>query len=242
MTYHDRQPRLTDLNFNPNLLEDYNVMFNKWNMPLATGFKLERQYDYSIRDCFIIGGYNDSDTIESVKNFGLNCSVEESFNVLDNLAKLSGKNEYDGVVVKNIIAPPKHKNAEWLNHIKLSNIMLTYRQVTRLLNHIAIWEQCIRNQRPVIVLEAGVKLYLEHTNHLPRNSIISLDSGLNQFFRYNENFVSMNNPHAYSIDHFVAKRLFNDVMKNGLVEPLERHFRIDKYLVIPENRACGQTS
>jgi hypothetical protein len=233
----EKQRKFTHDQINGNLSENHNLMINKWNLPLATGFKLEREYSYTVEHCFIIAGLNDSASIESAERFHLQYEVNESFNILDNMAKLSGQDDYKDVVVKNIVAPKKYAGAEWLNHLKVANINLTYRQVTRLLNHIAIWEQCIRDQQPVIILEASAKLYLEHVRHLPRSSIISLDSGIDRFHQHNTNFASMNNPHAYSIDHFSAKRLFNDVMKNGLIEPLERHFRIDKYLIIPENKA-----
>ena len=237
MNKHEVQKKFLPENNFGLITKNHSIMINKWNMPLATGLNLEREYSTDISRAFVIKGPNYQQSIDSALHYGLNVTLLDSFNVLDNVAEHLVNGEYTNVVLKHIVAPSQYRGAQWLDHLKIVNINLTYRQVTRLLNHIAIWEECARVQEPYIILDNGAQLTLHHTEHLPRNSIISLDSGIKKFYQHNTNFLSMNNPHAYSIDQFMAKRLFSDIMKNGMIEPLERHFRVDKYLIIPNNKA-----
>ena len=71
--------------------------------------------------------------------------------------------------------------------------------------------------------------------HVPRNSIHCLSDDKPLF--NNSNWPWMGEPFAYSVDNHSAKRLFNKVMEEGLVDPLEVMIRLDQFMVIFDRKS-----
>lgn len=99
----------------------------------------------------------------------------------------------------------------------------------------AIWNYCVVNNKSVIVLEHDALLLKRHTENIPRNSI----NMLSDFFlsEHTDNFIYGAGVHAYSLDQFSAKRLFNKVMDQGITDPLEFLFRLDEFSLVCHKKA-----
>jgi len=102
-------------------------------------------------------------------------------------------------------------------------------QVCRILSHALVWNYCVQQQRPIIVVEAGnvpVKLL---DVHIPRNSIINLtDKTLNQI---NRNWLSFQGLESYSVDQFVCKQLLAHLYTQGIRDDITVLIRDDLFCV-----------
>jgi GR25 family glycosyltransferase involved in LPS biosynthesis len=200
---------------------------NVLNQHQVTGIKLLNKYEDAIREVCIIQGPNQATAIDSVTKLGLNYKLFTSFNFLDNIKDV----DTTGIQIKNVLVPEEYKNLSWLNHVRSMNHLLSYEETTRLLNHMVIWDYCISTGLPVLIIEHDVILNTKLLKHTPKNSIISLSSGID-FYVHNNNWMCMNGVNSYSVDQFSAKTLFNDILTNGIVNPLELMFRVDKFTII----------
>ena len=153
-----------------------------------------------------------------------------SFNLKNKL------NSNASVEIKNIVLTAEHSEQTWTNYVKLMNHNLTYDEVTRILDHMVVWNEVSNIGKPRIVLESGTVVCKPISGIMPRNVIVSLDNELT-YNQHNDNFISMNGIHAYVIDQFSARALLNEVLVNGIIEPLELMFRIDKFSIVSNNSA-----
>lgn len=174
----------------------------------------------------IIHGHNIENTISSIESMNItDYEIFNSVNVLDNLPQ-----EYkNSLQIKNLFVPKDYESLSWLYNVRVLNHMLTYNDITRIINHMLIWDHSIRNNRLVVVAEPDVVFFRNPTqSHNVKNSIVSLSG---KPYQHNTNYRCVSNAAAYTIDPFMASNLFTDILKNGIVEPLEHMFRLDKYMI-----------
>jgi len=211
------------------MMEDPFQIVDKEQMLEVSGLNLVNKYVDTIKKVCIIDGPISQHAIKNIEGFKDYTPVLfTSFNYKQQ-QKLSRK-ENEELKIKEVLLPEIYGDCEWIKQVRLRNHKLTYEEVCRVLNHMMIWHYCMEIKEPVIILEGDAMLIKEHRKHHPRNSINCLSN--NYFFEHNENYICMAEPYAYSIDPFCSKNLFNLVMKNGIIEPLNYMIRIDKFTVI----------
>jgi hypothetical protein len=210
------------------MMNDIPDLVSKEQVLQVSGINLENKYNNKINKVCVIDGPTSDSTMKNVESFNYySLVVFHSFNYKER-KKLCKKDKED-LKIKEIVVPEIYKDAEWINHVRLRNHNLSYDEVCRVLNHMMIWHYSMHKQEAVIVLEGDAMLTEMHTNHMPRNSITCLSSS--DYFVPNLNYVCMDEPYAYSIDPFCARALFNTIMENGIIEPLNYMIRIDKFTV-----------
>jgi hypothetical protein len=208
-------------------LDHIDYMLSPAGMHNVEGLNILNRYE-AHKGCkiVIINGHNTSNLLScldamSIKDY----EIFKSINVLDNLPE-----EYkNSLVIKNLPIPKEYENYTWLYNIRVLNHMLKYNDITRIINHMIVWDHCIRSNRLVVVAESDVVFFKNPTqSHNVKNSIVSLSGKIHQ---HNTNYRCVSNAAAYAIDPFMASNLFSDVLKNGIIEPLEHMFRMDKYMI-----------
>ena len=210
------------------IVNDHRVMLNLWNTHQVEGLNFFYNFEDLIKDVCIINGSNNEITVESCKKFDLEYKIMPSFNLKSKL------NAGAPVEIKNIVLTAEHGIQTWANYIKLMNHNLIYDEVTRILDHIVVWNEVASIGKPRIVLESGTAVYKPISGVMPRNVIVSLDNEA-IYNQHNDNFICMNGVHAYVVDQFSARALLNEVLINGIIEPLELMFRIDKFSIMANN-------
>lgn len=216
-----------------NMMDEPAELVSKEQVLQVSGLNLTNKYTDTISKVCVIEGATSDLTVQNVKNLNYSLVLFESFNYKER--KKLCKEDSEGLIIKEIVTPKSYENAVWLKHIRLRNHNLTYEQVCRILNHMIVWSYCMSEQEPVIVLEGDSMLTDAHRKHTPKNSIHCLSSS--DFFIHNMNYVCMNEPYAYSIDPFCARSLFNLVMDDGIIEPLDYMIRIDKFTISNSKKA-----
>lgn len=198
------------------------------------GLNMNVDLDTSIKECCVIQGPLAKRAAESVVGLGMEPIIFPSFNILDRIGEI-GVEDYNTTNIRTINPPTEYKHQDWTKHVKLVQSRLTHREICRILNHMAIWNYCVVNNKSVIVLEHDALLLKRHTENIPRNSI----NMLSDFFlsEHTDNFIYGAGVHAYSLDQFSAKRLFNKVMDQGITDPLEFLFRLDEFSLVCHKKA-----
>jgi len=210
---------------------DHRIFLNLWNTHQVEGLNFFYNFEDTITNVYIIDGPDNASTIKSCELFKLTHKVYPSFNLKNKLSTDIKLN------IKNIISTTEHKTQIWTDHVKLMNHNLTYEEVTRILDHMVLWNEISKEGKPTIILESGTTLFKPVKGAMPRNSILSLDSSLNW---HNNNYICMNKVHAYAVDQFSSLALLNDVLVNGIIEPLELMFRVDKFNIMLKNSAVNR--
>jgi hypothetical protein len=226
--------------FTPNARWDHKHGINLWNSHTVTGLNLMNNFDHNriSKICIINGPQVETvkNKVDKLDNFSV--EVFTSFNLFNNVWGVDESIRQNTEISK-IACPPKYKNLEWINHVKLMNHNMDYDQVTRILDHMIIWHHCIVGNEPVILLENNANPHALISNHFPRNSVISLSAD-SEYYYHSDNWVCMKDVSCYGIDPFSANALFNEVMRSGIINPIDLMFRIDKQNVVPVQRLLDQ--
>ena len=196
----------------------------------VTGINLKENWSMAIKNAIILGNNSDQ-AIKSMEFFDLVVDQLESHNLTTTLAP-----EFrDSVVIRNIVIPLSHAakdQTSWHHQVRLMNHRLEYHEISRIFDHMAAWYHIITKTRgPTVILESNVRLLRTLPYHLPRNSIIGLDTG-GKLHEHNLNYKVMPGVWAYSIDQFAARKMFDRVIEQGIREPLELMFRADQQLIV----------
>lgn len=210
------------------LLNEPNELVDQHQLLQVSGANLKNEYTAVIKDVCIFQGPSCETAIASVKRFNMNVILIESFNFLDR-NKIS-VDDYNNLLIKEIILPEQYKKVEWVNQVRLTNHKISHNEVCRVLNHMTAWHYSIKNNKPIIIMEHDTLLNDTHEYHIPRSSINSLTSDYHNML--NENYVCMNKPYAYSVDQFSSKRLFNMVLEQGIRETMDYMIRVDDFCII----------
>lgn len=210
--------------------DDRRVMLNIWNLHDVEGLNFFYGDQDDLKLVSVIDGAQKEATFSSCREAGLDAVLVPTFNLKSLLAADLAKE------LKHIVLTGSHGSQPWINHIKLMNHNLSYDEVSRVLDHMMVWNQVSTDGLPRLVLESGTVLYKKIQGTMPKNTILSLDNQF-QVYEHNENYLCMMGVHAYAVDQYSARALFNSVISGGIIEPLERMFRLDKYCCLPLNAA-----
>jgi hypothetical protein len=142
---------------------------------------------------------------------------------------------YDGI--QNPIQPPQHHSGVPAM-IKVTDHYMTRGEVACALSHISLWQKCVLDDKPLVVLEHDSIMVQLYNRHSVFNSICYLGSNeqVNQGWQvlptpphasegHNYHFICR--AHAYAIDPAVAKNMLAHVLKYGISAPLDIMLRAD---------------
>jgi hypothetical protein len=215
-----------------NLVDDHRVVLNLWNTHKVSGLNFFYNFTDKVTNAYVIEGSKSNNAIASASKLKLNTCLFKSLNI-----KSLFDQKYSGNLdISSVVLLDEFKDYTWLHQVKVMSHTLDYNQVTRILDHMILWYTVSVSGEPTIILEHDAVLHHRIKGGMPRNSIMALANG-QEFRRHNDNWVCMNGVYAYAVDQFSAKALFDEVMTNGIIEPLELMFRIDKFSVIVNNIA-----
>jgi hypothetical protein len=142
---------------------------------------------------------------------------------------------YDGV--QNPIQPPAHHGGVPAM-VKVTDHYMTRGEVACALSHISLWQKCVLDDQPLVVLEHDSVIMQPYAHHAVFNSICYLGSNeqVNQGWQVlptpphaseGPNYHFICRAHAYAIDPAVAKNMLAHVLKYGISAPLDILLRAD---------------
>jgi hypothetical protein len=137
------------------------------------------------------------------------------------------------------IALPSH-HSEVMNLFKVTDHYMTRGEVACALSHISLWNKCVQQDQPLVILEHDSVMLRPYTNHAVFNSICYLGSneqaeqgwGIHPTPPHaseGPNYHFICRAHAYAIDPAVAKNLLAHVLKYGICAPLDILIRADVF-------------
>jgi GR25 family glycosyltransferase involved in LPS biosynthesis len=137
-----------------------------------------------------------------------------------------------------ILTPYHHINGSVLDMVKVTDHYLTRGEVAAALSHISLWQKCVLQDKPLVVLEHDAVMVQPYLDHSVYNSICYL-GGHEQATQgwqvlptpphasEGPNYHFICRAHAYAIDPAVAKNLLAHVLKFGICAPLDIMIRAD---------------
>lgn len=137
------------------------------------------------------------------------------------------------------IAPPEHHSGV-MEMVKVTDHYMTRGEVACALSHISLWQKCVIDDQPLVVLEHDSIMVQPYLNHSVYNSICYL-GGHEQAKQgwqvlptpphasEGPNYHFICRAHAYAIDPAVAKNLLAHVLKYGINAPLDILIRADVF-------------
>jgi hypothetical protein len=142
---------------------------------------------------------------------------------------------YDGI--QNPIQPPEHHGGVPAM-VKVTDHYMTRGEVACALSHISLWQKCVLEDRPLVILEHDAVMVQPYTQHAVFNSICYLGSNeqVNQGWGVmptpphaseGPNYHFICRAHAYAVDPAVAKNMLAHVLKYGISAPLDILLRAD---------------
>lgn len=135
------------------------------------------------------------------------------------------------------IVPPDHHSGV-MDMVKITDHYLTRGEVACALSHISLWQKCVIEDQPLVVLEHDAVMVQPYTQHAVYNSICYL-GGHEQAHQgwqvlptpphasEGPNYHFICRAHAYAIDPAVAKNMLAHVLKMGICAPLDILLRAD---------------
>lgn len=142
---------------------------------------------------------------------------------------------YNGITDE-LVAPEHHSGV--MEMVKITDHYLTRGEVACALSHISLWQKCVLDDQPLVVLEHDSVMVQPYVNHAVFNSICFLGSNeqVNQGWGVfptpphaseGPNYHFLCRAHAYAIDPAVAKNMLAHVLKYGICAPLDIMIRAD---------------
>jgi hypothetical protein len=144
---------------------------------------------------------------------------------------------YNGL--EGTIVPPEHHGGV-MEMVKITDHYMTRGEVACALSHISLWQKCVIDDQPLVVLEHDSIMVQPYMNHSVYNSICYL-GGHEQAKQgwqvlptpphasEGPNYHFICRAHAYAIDPAVAKNLLAHVLKMGICAPLDILVRADVF-------------
>lgn len=186
-------------------------------------------YSYNMTvDCVYIIRLNNNSTSEKLAK---RCA--ESCNKINQ--KWVFWDAYDGIDQE--IKIPSHHNVV-MELIKITDHYATRGEVATALSHISLWVECVKIDKPIVILEHDAIMVQPYYEHKLFNSIAYLGcceqvlqswpvlpTPIHASEGPNYHFICR--AHAYAIDPIVAKNLLSHVIKYGIYAPLDIMIRAD---------------
>jgi len=144
---------------------------------------------------------------------------------------------YDGISGE--LKPPSHHHGVPAM-VKITDHYMTRGEVACALSHISLWQKCVMDDQPLVVLEHDAIMVQPYTNHAVYHSICYL-GGHEQdkqgwqvmptppHASEGPNYHFICRAHAYAIDPAVAKNMLAHVLKYGINAPLDIMLRADVF-------------
>jgi len=144
---------------------------------------------------------------------------------------------YNGL--EGTIVPPEHHSGI-MEMVKITDHYMTRGEVACALSHISLWQKCVIDDQPLVVLEHDSIMVQPYMSHSVYNSICYL-GGHEQAKQgwqvlptpphasEGPNYHFICRAHAYAIDPAVAKNLLAHVLKMGICAPLDILVRADVF-------------
>lgn len=188
----------------------------------TTGLELAVNWEHNVKEIVVISNNSPEKLKTTLTSITANSVYSSGYNVtvLPEFTSVAGEiQEY---------ANPK-VDTSFLMNIRNMQHNLKPDQVCRILSHALVWNYCVQQQHPVIVVEAGSVPISLLDVHIPRNSIINLtDKPLNQI---NKNWWSFQGLESYSIDQFMAKQLLAQLYTQGIRDDITVMIRDDLFCI-----------
>lgn len=142
---------------------------------------------------------------------------------------------YNGI--ENPIVPPDHHSGI-LEMVKITDHYLTRGEVACVLSHISLWQKCVLDDKPLVILEHDSVMLEAYTKHRVFNSICYLGGNeqVNKGWQVlptpphaseGPNYHFICRAHAYAIDPAVAKNMLAYTLQQGIYAPLDIMLRAD---------------
>ena len=137
------------------------------------------------------------------------------------------------------LTPPAHHGGV-MEMIKVTDHSLTRGELACALSHISLWQKCVLEDQPLVILEHDSVMLQPYTSHAVFNSIcfLGINEQVNQGWGVyptpphaseGPNYHFMCRAHAYAIDPAVAKNMLAHVLKFGICAPLDIMVRADVF-------------
>lgn len=141
-----------------------------------------------------------------------------------------------------IIYPELLKNQYHFSFLKQMNDRLTVTEVAAILSHYSVWSECIRIDKPVVVLEHDAIMIAPYRSHDAFNQIVYLGN-LEQYQKgmwpsfpphsaANKNYKFICRAHAYAVDPASARQLVSHLIKFGITAPADMLIRADIFPLV----------
>jgi hypothetical protein len=141
------------------------------------------------------------------------------------------------------IKVPKHlEQQSWVKWLKVTNHFMTQTEISCTLSHIALWVKAIEENRPIVILEHDAIMVAPYNNHFAINSVLYLGNKkqlqensykiVPDLGWYNDNWSFLPCAHAYAVDPFSAKKLFQTVLDRGIYETSDILIRCDDVCIM----------
>jgi len=188
---------------------------------------LNYSYNQTVSKAYIIRIKNHAESEEKAKRCADSCD----------LAGMAWEywDAYNGV--QDPIQPPAHHSGV-LAMVKLTDHYMTRGEVACALSHISLWQKCVLDDEPIVILEHDAIMVQAYKQHAVFNSICYLGGNeqVNQGWQVlptpphaseGPNYHFICRAHAYAIDPSVAKNMLAHALKYGINAPLDIMLRAD---------------
>lgn len=148
---------------------------------------------------------------------------------------------FDGTSGK--IVYPKHlEDQHHFRFLKQMNDRLTITETATILSHYSLWAECVRLDKPIVVLEHDAIMVKPYISHDAWNQIVYLGNyqqyqegrwatfPMHSAATKNHRFICR--AHAYAIDPASARALVSHVIKFGLSAPADMLIRVDLFPIV----------
>jgi GR25 family glycosyltransferase involved in LPS biosynthesis len=144
---------------------------------------------------------------------------------------------YDGTG-DSILTPYHHITGSILDMVKITDHYMTRGEVAAALSHISLWQKCVLQDKPLVILEHDSIMLKPYLKHEIYNSIAYLGGHEQATQNWQvlptpphasegPNYHFICRAHAYAIDPVVAKNMLAYVLQNGINGPLDIMIRAD---------------
>ena len=141
-----------------------------------------------------------------------------------------------------IIYPEHLKNQDHFRFLKQMNDRLTVTEVAAILSHYSLWCECIRIDKPIVILEHDAIMIAPYTSHDGFNQIVYLGN-LEQYQKgmwpsfpphsaATKNYKFICRAHAYAVDPASARQLVSHLIKFGITAPADMLIRADIFPIV----------
>jgi GR25 family glycosyltransferase involved in LPS biosynthesis len=148
---------------------------------------------------------------------------------------------FDGTSGK-IVYPEHLENQTHYSFLKQLNNHMTVTEVAAVMSHYSAWAECVKIDRPIIVLEHDAIMVQKYISHDGWNQINYLGN-LQQFQEgkfatfpihsiQGDNYRFINRAHAYALDPAAARSLIAHLVRFGLSSAPDMLIRVDLFPIV----------